>query len=94
MDKLLEMQRSEQDVSVAIYTFGKYVLLIGCIQNKFFLVDSHPVVEDANGKHTEVALFTDGHQTQSCLVYKWLVERFRKSGVAAGNMQSFAILCK
>ena len=94
MDKLLEMQRSEQDVSVAIYTFGKYVLLIGCIQNKFFLVDSHPVVEDANGKHTGVALFTDGHQTQSCLVYEWLVERFRKSGVAAGNMQSFATLCK
>ena len=91
MNKLLEMQDSERGVSVAIYTFGKYILLIGCHLNKFFLVDSHPIVEDANSKRTGVALFSNEHQKQFS-VYQWLVRRFRKSGVRARNMQSFAIL--
>ena len=48
MDELFKTQGLEQGISVAIYTFGKYILLIGCNQNKFFLIDSHPIVENAN----------------------------------------------
>ena len=51
MNKLFAMQDSERGVSVAIYTFDKYILLIGCHLDKFLLVDSHPIVEDANGSH-------------------------------------------
>lgn len=87
-----EMQSSDQEVSVAIYTCGQYVLLIGCVKNKFFLVDSHPVVEDAHGNQTGVALFSDGHPMQCSFLYEWLTHRLNKSGVAAGSMQSFAIL--
>jgi hypothetical protein len=86
------MNSSEHKVSVAVYTFGQYLLLIGCVQNRFFLVDSHPVIKDATGNLTGVALFTDGHPMQRNVVYEWLVRRFLRSGVASGSMQSFAIL--
>jgi hypothetical protein len=94
MDKLhREIQSNEKNVSIAVYTFGKYVILIGCANGRFFLVDSHPVVEDAHGNKTGVALFTDGHPImQSSFLYEWLIRRFRKSGVAKESMQSFAIL--
>ena len=87
-----EVQTSHRKASVAVYTFDQYVLLIGCAENKFFLVDSHPVVEDDHGNHTGVVLFTDGHSTQSFLIYDWLVKRFKDSGVSTESMQSFAIL--
>ena len=93
MSKLLsEVQNSRKDVSVAIYTCGEYVLLIGCMEDKIFLVDTHPVVKDDRGNQTGAALFSDGHPMQSFFIYEWLTGRLKKSGVAAESMQSFAIL--
>jgi hypothetical protein len=93
MSKLLsEVQNSSKDVSVAIYTCGEYVLLIGCMEDKIFLVDTHPVVKDDRGNQTGAALFSDGHPMQSFFIYEWLTGRLKKSGVAAESMQSFAIL--
>ena len=93
MEKLQnEMLSSQRKASIAVYTFGQYVLLIGCVNSKFFLVDSHPVIEDNHGNHKGVALFSDGHPTQCSLIYEWLVKRFHESNVTVESMQSFAIL--
>ena len=88
----MQWRTSQRKASVAVNTFGQYVLLIGCAENKFVLVNSHPVVEDDHGNHTVVALFIDGHSTQSFLIYDWLVKRLKDSSVATESMQSFAIL--
>ena len=83
----------DSKVSMAIYTCGKYVLLIGSVAEKIFLVDSHPVVENAGGQHTGVAIFSEGHMVQCHkFICEWLIERLKRSGVASGNMQSFAIM--
>jgi hypothetical protein len=55
----LQRQSGDSKVSVAIYTCRKYVLLIGCVAGKVFLVDSHPVVEKACGEKTGVAIFSE-----------------------------------
>ena len=89
----LQRQSADSKVSVAIYTCGKYVLLIGSVAEKVFLVGSHPVVENPGGQHTGVAIFSEG-QMVPChkFICEWLIERLSRSGVAGGSMQSFAIM--
>jgi hypothetical protein len=87
----LKMQ-STSNVSVAIYTCGIYVLLVGYVGEKVFLVDSHPVVEDSQGKQTGVAIVSDGITTQSSFLLNWLSTRLKKSGVPKGSVQSFSIM--
>lgn len=60
LEAILKLQSALQ-VAVAIYTCGQYVLLIGSVGEKLFVIDSHPVVEDARGQQTGVAIFYDGH---------------------------------
>ena len=89
----LQKQSADSKVSMAIYTCGKYVLLIGSVAEKIFLVDSHPVVENAGGQHTGVAIFSEGDTVQCHkFICEWLIERLKRSGVASGSMQSFAIM--
>jgi hypothetical protein len=89
----LQRQSGDSKVAVAIYTCGKYVLLIGCVAGKVFLVDSHPVVERACGEKTGVAIFSEGHASECHeFIREWLVKRLKRSGVTGGSMQSFAIM--
>ena len=89
----LQRQSADSKVSVAIYTCGKHVLLIGSVSEKVFLVDSHPVVENAGAENTGVAIFSEGQMVQcNKFICEWLIERLERSGVASGSMQSFAIM--
>jgi hypothetical protein len=65
---------------------------MGTVGEKVFLVDSHPVVKDSQGKQTGVVIVSDGNTTQSSFLLNWLSTRLKKSGVPKGSVQSFSIL--
>lgn len=70
-----------------------YTVLFGSVAEKVFLVDSHPVMENAGGQHTGVAIFSEGHMAQCHKsICEWLIKRLKRSGVASGSMQSLAIM--
>ncbi len=90
--KELQIQGGTSNLSVAIYTCGIYVLVLGYVGEKVFLVDSHPVVEDFQGQRTGVAIVSDGNTTESSFLLNWLSTRLKRSGVPKGSVQSFSIM--
>ena len=78
--------------NVAIYSCGRYIFVIGCHDDHYFLVDTHPISQELGGVGTgllKVYPAQDSHSASH--LCSWVWKRLELGGVGDESPQSFLV---
>ena len=91
----LSSMLSKKDFCVAIYTCEPLVFIIGLASDCFFIVDTHPVPAEVDGKGTGLLkVFPEVKEEETACegVCRWIWQRLVSSGVKNYMLQSLSIM--
>lgn len=81
--------------NVAIYSCGRYIFVIGCHSNQYFLVETHPISEELGGVGNGLIKVYPAQDLNSARhLCSWIWKRLQLSGVQENSLQSFLIVEK
>ena len=78
--------------NVAIYSCGRYIFVIGCHGDQYFIVDTHPIAKELGGEGTgllKVYPAQDSHLASH--LCSWVWKRLLLGGVPDDSTQSFLV---
>ena len=91
LQALTKLARENAPVSVAIYTCGGYIFLVGCLSDNVFLVDSIGAELGGNGNGI-LKVYPSNDSAALYQLCTWIWKRLQRSGVQAKAMQSLVFL--
>lgn len=97
MSNLYDILISNEKKDVCfIYVCHPYAFLIGCKEESYYILDTHPVSEELGGNNSCGALIASGtsNNYQIIRICSWLYQRLNASGVKIGSRQSLSQLSK
>ena len=78
---------------VHTYTCLPYAIVIGVYNNCIFLVDTHPIAKELDGRGNRIVVATKDKSISSCkMITQWLLKRLKVSGVNERTPQSLVWL--
>ena len=91
MQAVTKLEKEDAPVSVAIYTCGGYIFLIGCRRNHVFLVDTHSIGAEGNGNGI-LKVYPSNDPATPFQLCTWIWKTLQNSGVQAKALQSLVFL--
>ena len=86
------MQQLIKERKFAVYVCEPYTFLVGCIKERVYLVDTHPVSAMFGGTNTALLVSSDPSNEGSLSICKWLWKRLYESNIKEENTQSLSVL--
>lgn len=89
------LSTASPETNVAIYSCGRYIFVIGCHSNQYFLVETHPISEELGGVGNGLIKVYPAQDLNSARhLCSWIWKRLLLSGVQENSLQSFLIVEK
>ena len=82
------MQEFIKERKFAVFVCEPYTFLVGCIKERVYLVDTHPVSATFGGTNTALLVSSDASNKGCLSIRKWLWMRLYESNIKEENTQS------
>lgn len=95
LNALQHLGENADTLSVAIYTCGVYIFLLGYHHGRYFLVDTHPIVPELGGDGNGIMkVYRSSDKNAIIQLSSWIWNRLKISKVDESAMQSFILVEK